>query len=308
MRVLVDADPIVYAAGFVSEDVFYEGVAWNDEGEEVQFRVRPGEEYAKLKARWKYIDKDRVAVAHPVSEALLATNSIIDSIRRNIAEKCGIAEKHVSISPFLTGNSNFREAIAKQKPYKGNRDKSVRPIHYQRIRDHLERRLRAKVVDGREADDEVSIQGWATYLNDNDSCVIASIDKDLDQIPGVHYDYKKHVFYTVTMEDARRAFWIQAISGDSGDNVPGCWKMGLEKAAQIVDKWIKDGLSDEQIWESVVTLYNKSRTIKGCPYANVDAKTVARETAQLVYLQQWRGELWEPPGVERGTVAGDNDD
>lgn len=304
----MDADPIVYAAGFVSEDVFYEGVAWNDEGEEVQFRVRPGEEYAKLKERWKYIDKDRVAVAHPTSEALLATNSIVDSIRRNIAEKCGIAEKHVSISPFLTGSSNFREKIAKQKAYKGNRDKSVRPIHYQRIRDHLERRLRAKVVDGREADDEVSIQGWATYLNDNDSCVIASIDKDLDQIPGTHYDYKKHVFYTVTMEDARRAFWIQAICGDAGDNVPGCYKLGPKSAESFVDKTLQEGLSDSDIWSLIVGLYGLSTKVRGCPYTLEDSENVARETAQLVYLQRTRGELWEPPGVERGTVAGDNDD
>jgi hypothetical protein len=303
MRILLDADPVVYAAGYVSEDIYYEGVTCDG----IQFRIRAGDDWANLKSKWKIESYWRTAVAHPTSEALLAANSIVDSLIDNVVDHYKLRRNHVQVSPFLSSSKNFRHEIARQKTYKGNRDQESRPIHYQRLRDHLVHRWGAKIVSGREADDEVSILA-RQHLKHNEPYVVATVDKDLDQIPGPHYNYRKHVFYDVNDYEARRAFWIQVLAGDSGDNVPGCYGVGVSKAAAIVDEALESQHSDNDIWQRVLAVYLGSVDRKGCPYDLDTAEAVALETAQLVYMQQTRGELWAPPGEPRKFVKGDHDD
>ena len=59
----------------------------------------------------------------------------------------------------------------------------------------------AEVIDGWEADDEVGIRARQLAADGVEFC-IATIDKDLDQIPGLHYDYRQHVFYDIDEEYA----------------------------------------------------------------------------------------------------------
>ncbi len=100
-------------------------------------------------------------------------------------------------------------------------------------------------MEGYEADDLI-----ATYadqaLNKGYEVVVVSADKDLMQLirPGVRfYDPMKDKFFTP--EDVKEKFGVypdkvvdvQALAGDSIDNVPGVPGIGLKTAAQLVNEF-----------------------------------------------------------------------
>ena len=89
---------------------------------------------------------------------------------------------------FLTGVGNFRHEISKTHKYKGNRSDSEKPIHLSIIREHFVSRYGAIISEGEEADDLIAKE--ATRLNNK--AVVASIDKDMLQIPCWHFNFGKN--------------------------------------------------------------------------------------------------------------------
>ena len=88
--------------------------------------------------------------------------------------------------------------------------------------------------DGWEADDEcaewireATLEGW--------DYVLAHIDKDLDMLPGKHYNYNKVEHYGLTIEDCQRNFATQLLMGDSADGIPGAKGVGKKRAAVLLD-------------------------------------------------------------------------
>lgn len=114
---------------------------------------------------------------------------------------------------YISGSDNFRYSIYPE--YKGNRADTKRPTHLGALREHIVREYGANVSDGIEADDQVSIDAYGQDV------VIAHIDKDLDLIPGCHYNYTKNIEYDVDELGAHRNFYKQLIMGDKADNIPG---------------------------------------------------------------------------------------
>jgi DNA polymerase-1 len=184
---------------------------------------------------------------------------------------------------FLTGTGNYRTDVATIKPYKGNR-KQDKPVHFQAIRDYLVNVHGAEVVDGMEADDALGI-------NQTKDTIIASIDKDLDMVEGLHYNWRKGDLYYVTKEEGRRNFYRQLLTGDSTDNIVGIPGIGPKKAEAILDTiedqmdlWDIDDWEEEAFW-TVLEVYSLHYPE---PYAAL------METADLIYIQQGSGR-WEPP-------------
>lgn len=312
MKLIVDADPLVYRAGFGVEQKYYHGVVEHPDGTLEEFYKKAGQEMREYEQNMellpggchRLIHKEAKVIVEPVSHALQLVRHQIQGIEGALMERGTPVN---SLKVVLTGPGNFREKLATLRPYKGNRDPEHKPVHYQAIRDYLVNVYSARVIHGREADDEVSIVAHQELAEGHPYCV-ATIDKDLDQVPGLHYDYRQHVFYTITPEDARFAFWTQALSGDIGDNVPGCYKLGPARAQRLVNKWFADGLSESEIWTNVVDEYRASQRKAGCPYRDRDAYEVAVETARLVYMLHKAGELWTPPGEETQTQGTNLDD
>lgn len=152
-----------------------------------------------------------------------------------------------SFKCFLTSTdkSNFRFKLYPE--YKANR-KQPKPTWYHELREHLIHEYDAEVVYGREADDAL-----ADAQTDASTC-ICSIDKDLDQIAGAHYDFSKNVRYTVDPRRGRRYFFLQLLAGDSTDNIPGVTGIGVTKAAKILDA--TDG-TDSGLFEAVRRTYGE---------------------------------------------------
>jgi len=91
---------------------------------------------------------------------------------------------------FLTGSGNFRFDIAKSFPYKGNRSGTEKPIHLSVTRERLVSKWGAVVSEGEEADDLIAIA--ATELGPD--TIVASIDKDMLQIPCRHFNFATNVW------------------------------------------------------------------------------------------------------------------
>lgn len=335
MHLIIDADPIVYRCGFAAERTDYHLVVESPGGElrELHFTPKPklgagtqALNWEKAHPTWHVLEK--IKDVHPDSkeEALNAVDTQLNSIEKEVRDhhRLSVFDK---ITIILSGPRNYREDIATIFPYKGNRDPDHKPHWYQSIRDHLTSQWAATVVHGREADDECSIIAATSRASlrvqsvepgDNTassvhrsrqsalSYVIATIDKDLDQIPGWHYNYLKCVHYNQTVADARLFFWQQCLSGDPTDGIPGCWKIGEGKAQKFTSTYGR--VSDGNLWQAIVGEYARSTKIAGCPYVGSDPAAVALETARLVYLQQAEGELWNPPGIPHGLLPGYEDD
>lgn len=145
---------------------------------------------------------------------------------------------------YLTSQdrSNFRFEVDPQ--YKANRV-APKPRHYLALRTYMIEQLGAVVVEGEEADDALGKE----QINDS---IICTIDKDLDQIPGWHYNFVKKTKYNISPLEAQRHFYWQMLVGDKAvDNVEGCPGIGESKATRLLD-----GCQDEiEMCEVVVNKY-----------------------------------------------------
>ena len=149
-----------------------------------------------------------------------------------------------------------------------------------------------------EADDYCSIRA-----RESKYAVIATIDKDLDSVPGWHYNYQKKRYYHVSAEDADDMEWIQTLTGDSTDNIPGIHRLGPVAAGKFVRSWRKLGLSDSEKWAKVVELYEAARQRYPERYPKVSsAEELALEQTRLVRLLRTPGVLWTPPGREPDVI------
>jgi len=125
---------------------------------------------------------------------------------------------------FLTSPDNFRKHIYPE--YKANRT-ATKPKHLQFLRDYLVESWQGTVAEKMEADDYLGI-------NQHESSIICSIDKDLLQVPGKHYNFVKKEFYEVDEETGFRNFYTQLLTGDTSDNIKGIAGIGPVKAKKAL--------------------------------------------------------------------------
>jgi len=175
---------------------------------------------------------------------------------------------------FLTGSGNFRYDIAKSFPYKGNRSGVEKPIHLPVTRERLVSNWGAIVSKGEEADDLIAIA--ATEYGPGS--IVASIDKDMLQIPCRHFNFTTGVWTTVTEFEGLHFFYKQILTGDRADNIMGLYRVGPVKA----EKMLQGCKTEQELWNTVVKAYDG------------DTERVI-ENARLLWLRRKEGELWCPP-------------
>jgi len=184
---------------------------------------------------------------------------------------------------IVSGDDNFRYALYPE--YKANRPPE-KPEHLQFIRQHLVVNWGAEITYGHEADDEMGI--IATRLKDD--VVICSIDKDLLQIPGIHYNFVKKEFTEVNEHEGLRSFYTSLLVGDATDNIKGCPRIGKTKAPRILEHCT----DDVSFYEACLTEY--LHAYKDFP----EAVHSVRLNGQLLWILREAEQYWQPPelGVE----------
>jgi hypothetical protein len=176
---------------------------------------------------------------------------------------------------WITGKTNFRFEVATTVPYKGNRKDAPKPKHYEALRKHL-MKLGAKMSEGEEADDSVGI------ASTEGNYWIVHVDKDLDQLPGWHYNPVKDEEYYVTEFEGLYSFYKQILTGDRVDNIEGIRGIGPVKA----DKILKDCTTEEELYAACIKAYD----------GNTDR---VLENGQLLWLRRKTNQMWQPPSVSQ---------
>jgi DNA polymerase-1 len=188
----------------------------------------------------------------------------------------------------FTGRDNFRYSVL--PTYKSNRRGKPKPILLDALIDHACEVWDCKTVNCLEADDVMGIM--ATEYPGR--YVIATIDKDLKQIPGSHYNWRKERIKDIEPWEADYWFYFQVLTGDSTDGYAGCPGIGVCRARTVLKGVLKDETkkSAKDPWVRVVAAF-ESRGL-----TEEDALIQAR-VARILHADDYDFEerqpiLWSP--------------
>lgn len=267
MKLLIDADVLVYESAFAAQKTlyYYDGKEFNDADQAKAYCKENNLDYRQLRKDGAITSEVQVL---PESAARNIFKMKLDGI-------CNVC-KSDDYRLILSGDGNFRDDYAKTRGYKANRAEVPKPHHYLFVRSLVLDNKRSEMTVGMEADDAIGIE-----MTTNPKAAVCTIDKDLNCIPGRHYDWGKGIKYTVGKHDA--AFWFmrQLLTGDSTDNVPGIPGMGEKKATELLSP-----LRGEpgRMWKAVCAEYNKG------PFKFKDGSITVGTPAE--YLQEQGILLW----------------
>jgi 5'-3' exonuclease len=221
-------------------------------------------------------------------------------------EKC----KGTELVVYLSGDANFREDIATIKGYKENRKDLEKPAYYDDVTKYLLNNFNCIITDGIEADDAMAIEQCKnTYANPaaenrnkrrsafmgSGSTIIATTDKDLNMVPGWHYNWQQdRLFFVEEFGDLEydakknkvtgtglKWFYTQMLLGDITDNIQGCPGIGHKTAYAIIDPCTTE--------EEMLCEVGKEYALK-----YDDPESALIENARLLWMLQEEGVMWEP--------------
>lgn len=270
MKLIIDLDSYVYAAGFVAQKTIRYLYPKGSKDYIASFNsAKDRDAYFKelgypTRKHWQedFEEKTHIEPMSP-QKALDAFKTMLDDAVDKWDCENSIA--------FMSSGDSWRKELYPE--YKANRIQD-KPIHYWTV-EEVARKMCYPTLPGYEADDMVIMEAF----NSVDDWVICGQDKDLRQIPGTFWDPVKQIKEEVSLERAIKNFWTQVLTGDRGDNIPGLDRIGPKTAASILE-----GLEGEtEIREAVEAAYHR--------YGQ-DTETMDRN-ATLLYLSRFEGDRWE---------------
>jgi len=281
MKLVIDADSIVYSLAFSCQDW---GVT-DEEGNIIDiFSLKSDAIQAKE------LESDTLCIVpRAVEEVHYYTNAFLENIIDNF-------DKVDEVNLWLTYpniKNNFRYAV--NADYKGNRKDFEKPHHYGTVRSYLIGRWGASLARvGWEADDELSAIGWKAYREDNTSVVLCSIDKDLDTAPGWHYRWPTHNkqgdLYYLDEDTAVKNFWVQVLTGDKADNIAGLHRVGEKRARSFLERCV----TEKQHYDTCVNYWVAHKEKEGM--TEEEAIKAMHNSCQLLYLMRSDDDTgWEKP-------------
>lgn len=153
---------------------------------------------------------------------------------------------------YIQDGANFRYDVAVTQPYKGNRDVSHKPKYYEEIKTYLLDKWGAVPVREIETDDAIGIEQW--QRTDKYS-VIVSTDKDMDCIPGWHYNWVRGELYYQSLNEANLFHFYQMLTGDTVDNIQGVYGIGPKGAGAVLND---NGRDLDRVRSAVQEIYKKT--------------------------------------------------
>lgn len=159
----------------------------------------------------------------------------------------GAERVHLHLTPS-TSNKGGRYSIALLKQYQGNRVDKPKPRYLNHIRNWLVTEHTGTLHQFCEADDGMSSSQYAAIAEGNKHLsIIASKDKDLAMVPGLHLDWSMgniidtEDFGSIWLHErvsqssgtvtkqlkgfGQSFFWAQMLMGDTADNISGLPKV-----------------------------------------------------------------------------------
>lgn len=209
----------------------------------------------------------------------------VDELMRRILHETNALEYKV----WIGGSDNFRYKI--YPDYKAHRKTKPKPIWLDATREHLVRYWNAKITDGNETDDELGIEQTCRGLES----VICSIDKDLLQIPGYHFNFVKGQERCVSPIDGLRFFYSQLIHGDGSDHIPafdGKFRDAVPKFVQKLLDPLLDLTEEYDMLQHVRLVYQDHLDI------DIDIEEIDRRilrNGQCLWIMRKDNDIWRFP-------------
>lgn len=234
-----------------------EGIGWQTKGEISSLtsastplfketKIDPIKEYTppkELLGRDILFDADTIfyisALEHDTFEDALTSVKEYFSFTRKLFQA-------KSMKLFLTIGKCFRYELYPQ--YKANRNRDASPKHLSALKEHCAKNF-SNVVSNPlfEADDLIVEAALA-----NKDALVFAIDKDiLNTLPGRHFNPKKREIVETSESEALRWPFLQAVVGDSSDNVPGAPGLGPKKAPAF----LSGADTEYALWQGVVRAF-----------------------------------------------------
>jgi DNA polymerase-1 len=180
-----------------------------------------------------------------------------------------------SVTMCFTSRKNFRYNVYPE--YKANRVYERKEL-FPKLLEWIEGRYHFVRMDFLEADDVMGVLA----TKEPGQHVIATIDKDLDQIPGNHYNWLHNRKYKQNKLKADRLFYQQIMCGDPTDNYFGIKGVGPVRAKKLLDETPK-----HYRWKAILELFES----KG--YDEKYALQMAR-VARICRVEDFDFEINEP--------------
>jgi 5'-3' exonuclease len=190
---------------------------------------------------------------------------------------------------FSDGRENtFRSKMCPE--YKAHRVQE-KPVHYPALKDFLLNSYDCQQEVEQEADDGMGIA-------QREDTVICSIDKDMLQIPGYHYNFVKDQHTFIEPEEGLLFFYKQMLIGDTADNIKGCQGIGQAKAGKLLDHLL--GESGDVLFTVVQEAYRswlekEWQAVVWGEFQEKQMNNLLLLTGRLLKIRQKEGEIWNFP-------------
>lgn len=187
-----------------------------------------------------------------------------DAIRAFEATLQSILEKVEADEYYLafSDKDNWRKSVL--PTYKSNRSGVRKPMLLKFLRDYAYKTHPSLQIPELEGDDILGIYATMSEPHKPDY-VICSIDKDLNTIPGKHYNFGRNEFFEINPHEADYWHMVQTLTGDATDGYAGCPGIGPVTAEKILQKALDEGTpwaNPQQLreiyWKHVVAAYEKA--------------------------------------------------
>jgi len=272
---LIDADTVIYASCSVLHQV----------DDLLPREMYTDDEWADVIACDGYDEAEQVVKFINLDEAY---EHSLDKIK-SIMDRTGCSDFELH---FTRGRKSFPYTMV-DADYKGNRTMEGVPYGLSLLKDEFVKRNPEKAFNHTlyEADHIV-----VCLKRDNpDKYILCAVDKDVYlALEGRHFNYYSSTKWKIPMkwievseDEAMRRYYIQTLTGDTGDNVIGLDGIGPVKAK----KALVDCTNPAECWVAVVAMYEKhNRTV-------IEAITNMR-LVDMRQLELQDGEyvvkLWDP--------------
>lgn len=290
LLILIDGDILVWRAACAVEERHWVVISQEDVPLKFFASKKEAQKWAEGNLYPCKLQQGRAA--EPVSHALQITKSMVKNIVKAIEDK--YIDDQICVEIYLSSDdkSNFRYAAAKTVPYKSTRPEG-KPIHYAAVRDYLVSTYEAEVVSGEEADDAIGKRATEGFA-DEVTVVIVSTDKDLNMIPGNHYNFVKTQFYTVSEFTAMKNFYLQMLTGDTTDTIPGLYGIGTKKAAKILQEFDHDNQEEGSIEEMEALCHMHNKVVRTY-FDHGKDMDYFYEMEQLLWIRRWNDDkdIWD---------------
>jgi 5'-3' exonuclease len=243
---LFDGDIIIYRAGFAAEKREYFDSRNPPE--------KGGSSFSTKKEALTKIDQEFLEYKRklePLANALQNAKSLIDNSLEDLRDTHGMPVK--SYTTFISGNDekpNFRLKIDPE--YKANRDPLHKPTYLNEIKEYLVKNHQGYLTQGCEADDFFG-HAQTDAIRKGLTPIIISIDKDLKQLSGFHYNLVKKELTQISSSEASLIFWRQMLEGDAVDNIKGIKGIGKARAF----KCIPSSITEDEAKAVVIKYYKR---------------------------------------------------